>query len=110
MARVSILDRLTARAAKFHAEGVTRRFRKALASARETQARLLREILAASAESTFGHRHDFGRIRTYEDFTARVPVKERCAGFAYRYRDKNLDVVIVKQSAAGRLSSAANAA
>jgi ferredoxin len=44
------------------------------------------------------------------DFTTRVPLGEHCIGFAYRHRDKNLDVVILKQEVAGQVTSAAHAA
>jgi len=44
------------------------------------------------------------------DFTTRIPLKERCIGFAYRYRNKNLDVVILKQAVAHQVTGAAHAA
>jgi ferredoxin len=44
------------------------------------------------------------------DFTTRVPLGERCAGFAHRYRDKVLEVVLVKLRAADQLPLAAHAA
>ncbi len=44
------------------------------------------------------------------DFTTRIPLGERCAGFVHRYGDKVLEVVLVKLSAAHRLPVAADAA
>jgi hypothetical protein len=44
------------------------------------------------------------------DFTTRIPLGERCVGFSHRVRDKVLEVVLVKASAAGRLPRMADAA
>jgi ferredoxin len=44
------------------------------------------------------------------DFTTRVPLGERCAGFVHRYRDKVLEVVLIKLRAADQLPLAAHAA
>ena len=44
------------------------------------------------------------------DFTTRVALGERCAGFAHRYRDKVLEVVLIKLKAADQLPLAAHAA
>ena len=44
------------------------------------------------------------------DFTTRVPLGQRCAGFVHRYRDKVLEVVLVKLTAADQLPSTAHAA
>jgi len=44
------------------------------------------------------------------DFTTRVPLAERCIGFVQRCERKVLRVVVVKQSAAGRLPAHADAA
>ncbi|MFM7737758.1 MAG: hypothetical protein ACKPBU_17495, partial [Alphaproteobacteria bacterium] len=44
------------------------------------------------------------------DFTTRIPLEEPCIGFTYRQANKNLDVVILKQAAAHRIASPANAA
>ncbi|MEW6273356.1 MAG: hypothetical protein AB1689_29100, partial [Thermodesulfobacteriota bacterium] len=43
------------------------------------------------------------------DFTTRVELSERCAGFVHRHADKVLEVVLLKQSA-GRLATRADAA
>ena len=44
------------------------------------------------------------------DFTTRIPLETPCIGFTYRQAKKDLDVVILKQSAAQRMASPANAA
>lgn len=44
------------------------------------------------------------------DFTTRIPLNERCAGFSHRVRNKVLEVVLVKASAASRLPRMADAA
>jgi ferredoxin len=44
------------------------------------------------------------------DFTTRVPLSERCIGFVQRSENKVLEVVLVKESAAGRLPAHADAA
>ena len=44
------------------------------------------------------------------DFTTRLPLSERCVGFSHRVRDKVLEVVLVKASAASRLPRMADAA
>lgn len=44
------------------------------------------------------------------DFTTRIPLGERCVGFSHRTRDKVLEVVLVKASAASRLPRMADAA
>ncbi len=44
------------------------------------------------------------------DFTTRVALGERCAGFAQRRRGKDLEVVILKATAVGHLPGIANAA
>lgn len=44
------------------------------------------------------------------DFTTRIPLSERCVGFSHRTRNKVLEVVLVKASAASRLPRMADAA
>ena len=44
------------------------------------------------------------------DFTTRIPLEERCVGFSHRVRNKVLEVVLVKASAASRLPRMADAA
>lgn len=47
---------------------------RALRHLEEVQTRTLREILEHAKDTTFGRRHGFADIRTYEQFAARVPV------------------------------------
>src|SRR5262249_2283175 len=51
-----------------------RAFRAALDRPAEAQARRLRAILAAGADSAYGRRHDFARLRGVTDYQAAVPV------------------------------------
>ncbi len=57
-----------------HAARQVRLFAAAHRRTGQVQQRLLRELLAAHAETDFGRDHDFARIRTYEDFRRAVPV------------------------------------
>ncbi|HVU27009.1 MAG TPA: GH3 auxin-responsive promoter family protein [Verrucomicrobiae bacterium] len=52
------------------------RFRRALNYPAETQAQLLRDYLARSAETEFGRKHGFAGIKNYKDFAARVPLHD----------------------------------
>lgn len=42
----------------------------------ETQERVFRELIRVGRETAFGKDHDFESIHTYEDFKARVPVRD----------------------------------
>lgn len=42
---------------------------------RETQRRVLLDLLRANSDTTFGRRHRFGAIRSYEEFIKAVPVQ-----------------------------------
>jgi len=66
--------RPVARAAGWHARRQTRAFLAAHQRTQQVQDRLLKALLAAHAPSEFGRDHDFGRLRSYEDFAAAVPV------------------------------------
>lgn len=75
MANVAFLDRLKAYFATRHAAMTTRRFSRAVHCADETQGKLLLDMLAAGALSDFGRDHHFGRIRSYSDYVANVPIR-----------------------------------
>ena len=49
-------------------------WRRACGRVAETQADLLREILAANCDSQFGRAHGFGQVRTVREFQQRVPI------------------------------------
>lgn len=49
-------------------------FRRATGALRATQERLLFETLRANADSVYGRKHSFERIRTLDEFQRRVPV------------------------------------
>ncbi len=50
------------------------RFRRALLRPAETQADILRRLLARDAASAYGRAHGFESIRSYEEFRERVPI------------------------------------
>lgn len=74
-------------------------FQAALGDARQTQARILRDLLQRNADSGFGRRYGFADLRGYEDFAARVPVRSYAG-----YRD---DIEAVAAGRQGRLTSEA---
>ncbi len=49
-------------------------FRRALVRPAETQADILRRLLASNAESAYGRAHGFEKIRNYGQFRERVPI------------------------------------
>ncbi|MGV3531779.1 MAG: GH3 auxin-responsive promoter family protein [Chthoniobacteraceae bacterium] len=51
-----------------------RRYRRALCDPAGTQARILRNLLAANAASAYGREYRFQEIRSWEQFRERVPV------------------------------------
>ena len=51
------------------------RFRRAAAAIEPTQRRLLQTCLARNADTAFGREHDFSGIRSWEEFSERVPVR-----------------------------------
>jgi GH3 auxin-responsive promoter len=57
-----------------HAAPALRAFRRALRDPREAQEGVLRRILAANADSQYGRRHGFGRVRSMREYQERVPV------------------------------------
>ncbi len=52
------------------------RFRRALQSPAETQAAILRDLVARNTESAYGRAHGFGEIRDYAEFRERVPIAD----------------------------------
>ena len=71
----SLIDSVAARLAAWHAGRLTRQFFRAVDRAGATQKRLLAELVSAGAESDFGRQHGFGRVRSYADFAAQVPIQ-----------------------------------
>ena len=51
-----------------------RQFQRALHQPAEVQQGLLRRTLAVNADCAYGRAHGFGEIKSYEDFTRRVPL------------------------------------
>jgi hypothetical protein len=54
--------------------GQARRLRELLPRASEVQQRTLRDILTRNQSCEYGERHEFRRIRTYDEFRSRVPI------------------------------------
>ncbi|MEO6787395.1 MAG: GH3 auxin-responsive promoter family protein, partial [Chthoniobacteraceae bacterium] len=50
------------------------RFVRALNQPEEAQRQKLRQLLAFNAASAYGRAHDFGKIRSYDEFRERVPI------------------------------------
>jgi hypothetical protein len=73
------LSRPVACLASWHAGWQLCRFLRGLSQCRRVQGRLLASILQANADSDFGRRHGFSRIRSYADFAHAVPL----ADFSY---------------------------
>jgi len=74
----------------WHSPGHADRYRERVYAARErlaaeqkdmrgTQARVLDDLLAFNADTEFGRRHGFARIRTMDDFRAAVPLQDYAA-------------------------------
>ncbi|GAA3311272.1 hypothetical protein GCM10020295_80520 [Streptomyces cinereospinus] len=74
----------------WHTPGHADRYRERVYAARErlaaehkdmsgTQARVLADLLAFNADTEFGRRHGFARIRTMDDFRAAVPLQDYTA-------------------------------
>jgi len=70
-----ILLRPLAAAAGYVAGRHLRAFLAAHQRTAQTQHRLLADLLAAHAETAFGRDHNFAALRSYDDFTAAVPVR-----------------------------------
>ena len=51
-------------------------FRKALQHPRDTQKRLLLEILARNRDTRFGREHGFDQVTSYDDFAQAVPIQD----------------------------------
>src|SRR5260370_42594301 len=55
------------------------RFRRALREPHIAQHRKLRELITQNANTAFAKAHGFNQIRSYEDFTRRVPLSDYSA-------------------------------
>jgi hypothetical protein len=69
---------------------------RALRRVEETQQKALRQIVRHAADTEFGRKHDFDRIRSYDDYAKRVPVGDYDAFSPYiermRKGERNLIV------------------
>ena len=59
-----------------YAAYVSRRIKRDAADAVAHQRRIFQQLIRRAASTTFGRDHDFGNIRTAQDFTARVPLRD----------------------------------
>ncbi len=73
--RRSWFDSFLAIAAKTHARRQLNQFMRAARNAVRAQERTLLTKIARNADSDYGRKHGFSRIRRYQDFIARVPVQ-----------------------------------
>ncbi|MGE0480950.1 MAG: GH3 auxin-responsive promoter family protein [Phycisphaerae bacterium] len=71
----TILERLTAQLAYWHAQRVYRRFRHALRDPRAAQERALGRALAVVRDSAFGRGLALARVRSVDDFRRAVPLQ-----------------------------------
>ena len=70
----TFLEHLAAQAAYLHARRVHARFLHALDHVEHEQQRVLDRVLALTADSDFGHRHDLRRVRTADDLKRALPL------------------------------------
>lgn len=59
-----------------YARLVARQIKRWAADAVTAQQRQFKQLLRKGADTTFGRDHDFAGIRTHEDFTQRVPIRD----------------------------------
>jgi hypothetical protein len=72
-----------------------REFQRALRSPGETQAKVLRKLLARNANSEFGRAYGFSTIRNAKDYQARVPIStyDDLATYINRIRNGETNVL-----------------
>ena len=91
MSLARTLLRPAARIAGMHASLQRSAFMDSHGHTAEVQESLLRRLIEAAAGSEFGREHNFNRIRSYEDFTAAVPIGD------YETHRRYVDRVLVGQ-------------
>ena len=62
--------------ARVFARIVTHRIKKWASRPGETQERVFRDLIQGAGDTVFGKDHDFKDIRSYKDFTEKVPVRD----------------------------------
>lgn len=70
------MSRLTAHLLRLASRGPARRFRAAALDPERAQLNRLRSIAWSNSATEFGREHDFGGVKTVEDWRARVPVTD----------------------------------
>jgi len=63
-------------AARIFARIIMARTRKWAGNPVETQQKVFEALIASAKNTAFGKDHDFGNIRSHEDFAARVPIRD----------------------------------
>ncbi len=61
---------------KLFAKVVAKKIKAASRTAIANQNKVLQELIAGGANTSFGHKHNFSNIKTYEDFKANVPIHD----------------------------------
>ena len=61
---------------KVFASFVVKGIQKWKANAVAAQERTLKQLVAQASDTVFGNDHHFSEIKTYEDFKARVPIRD----------------------------------
>jgi hypothetical protein len=65
-----------ARAGAWSAQCQLKNFMRAHEHTKQTQDEFLRELISSHCNTAFGRDHGFGKISTYKEFTAAVPIRE----------------------------------
>ena len=80
---------------KPYAKHIARRIAELSKTGVEAQERVFRHLILRGGKTAFGRDHDFGNIRTYTDFKARVPIRdyEDLKGYIERVKHGESDVL-----------------
>lgn len=63
-------------AAKIFAQRVFAKTQKWAQNPEETQQKVFKKLIREAKNTRFGKDHDFGKIKTYQDFAAKVPIRD----------------------------------
>ena len=77
------------------ANHIARRIAELSKTGVEAQENVFRNLVLRGAKTVFGNDHDFSNIRTYEDFKARVPIRdyEDLKGYIERIKHGESDIL-----------------
>ncbi len=81
--------------ARLYAKRIAHKVYKWASRPHETQKEVFRSLIAGAEKTAFGKDHDFATIKTYQDYVARVPVRdyEGLKGYVERIRQGEDDVL-----------------